>query len=74
MKRHGEDRFVIPYHDSKWAVREEGNKRIQKVFDRKQDTVKYARKGAKEANATLTIQKRTGRDSSGYSNEYRIIH
>lgn len=60
IKQHGQDRYVIPYN-SQWAIKEEGKTRIEKVFKRKQDAIKYAREEAREANASLTIQKRTGK-------------
>jgi len=61
VKQHGEDRYVIPYEGGKWAIRNEGASRVEKVFDNKKDAVKHARKEARESNASLTIQKRTGR-------------
>lgn len=61
VKQHGEDRYVTPYEGSKWAIRNEGASRVEKVFDNKKDAVKQARKEARESNASLTIQKRTGR-------------
>lgn len=61
IKEHGEDRYVIPYEDGQWAIKEEGSEDVEEVFQRKSDAVKQARKEAKEANASLTIQKRSGR-------------
>jgi uncharacterized protein YdaT len=58
VKQHGEDRYVIPQEDDKWAIKKEKNERVSKVFDDKQEAVKEARKAAKEANASLTVQKR----------------
>jgi uncharacterized protein YdaT len=60
-KKHGEDRYVIPYKEAQWAVKAEGRKRVEKIFKSKQQAVKVARKEAKEANAGLTIQKKSGR-------------
>jgi uncharacterized protein YdaT len=61
VKHHGEDRYVIPYEGSRWAVKNEGSERVAKIFDNKLEAVKYARKEAKQSNASLTIQKRSGR-------------
>lgn len=59
VKHHGEDRYVIP-KDDEWAVKKEGSKRVEATFDNKKDAVKKARQEAKEANASLTVQKKTG--------------
>jgi uncharacterized protein YdaT len=61
VKRHGEDRYVIPYGKNKWAIKNEGTERAEKIFDYKKEAVKQARKEARESNASLTIQKRTGK-------------
>lgn len=61
VKEHGEDRYVIPYEENKWAIKVEGEKKIEKVFSNKKEAVKRARTEAREANASLTIQKKTGR-------------
>lgn len=61
VKKHGEDRYVIPYENSKWAIKVEGSENVEKVFPRKQEAVIQARKEAKQANASLTVQKRTGK-------------
>ncbi len=61
VKEHGEDRYVIPYEDSKWAIKVEGSNKIEKVFKTKKDAVSKARDEAKQANGSLTIQKRTGK-------------
>lgn len=61
VKEHGEDRYVIPYEKSKWAIRVEGDKEVEKVFSNKKEAVAQAREEAMKANASLTIQKRTGR-------------
>lgn len=60
-KQHGEDRYVIPYNDSRWAIKSEGSKRVGRIFENKKDAVKHARTAARKANASLTIQKRTGK-------------
>ena len=60
VKRHGEDRYVIPYHDA-WAIKKEGSARVEKSFDNKPDAVKQARLEARKSNASLTIQAKTGR-------------
>ncbi|HEX2976568.1 MAG TPA: DUF2188 domain-containing protein [Bacteroidales bacterium] len=61
VKEHGEDRYVIPYEKSKWAIKVEGENEIEKVFSNKKEAVAQAREEAMKANASLTIQKRTGR-------------
>jgi uncharacterized protein YdaT len=61
VKQHGEDRYVIPYHGDQWAVKKEGAEKVEKVFDKKTDAVALGRKEAKEANAALTVQKKTGK-------------
>ena len=60
VKKHGEDRYVIPYHDHEWAIRKEGAKKVTRVFSNKREAVKAARSQARQAQASLTIQKRTG--------------
>jgi uncharacterized protein YdaT len=61
VKEHGEDRYVIPYHEHEWAIKNEGSKRVEKVFSNKKEAMEQARIEAREANASLTIQKRDGR-------------
>lgn len=61
VKQHGEDRYVIPYEGHKWAIKNEGAKRVEKIYDNKKEAVQQARKEARESNASLTIQKRTGK-------------
>ncbi|MBT1689929.1 DUF2188 domain-containing protein [Dawidia soli] len=61
VKEHGEDRYVIPYHGDQWAVKKERSEKVEKVFDKKADAVKLGRREAKDANAALTVQKKTGK-------------
>ena len=61
VKEHGEDRYVIPYHAHEWAIKNEGSEKVEKVFSNKKDAVQQARKEARKANASLTVQKRDGR-------------
>jgi uncharacterized protein YdaT len=61
VKEHGEDRYVIPLEGSGWGIKTEGNKNPDRRFDKKENAVKLARAEAREANASLTIQKRTGK-------------
>ncbi len=61
VKQHGQDRYVVPHEDNTWAIKNEGAKRVEKVFESKQEAVKQAKKEARESNASLTIQKRTGK-------------
>ena len=60
VKEHGEDRYVIPY-EGKWAVKSESAERVEKIFDHKVEAVKYGRTAARKSNASLTIQKKSGR-------------
>jgi len=59
-KQHGEDRYVIPYHHDQWAVKEEGAKKIEKVFRSRKQAMKLATREAKKANAGVTVQNKTG--------------
>jgi uncharacterized protein YdaT len=61
VKQHGEDRYVTPHPEHGWAVRKEGSERAEKIFESKKEAVQQARKEARQANASLTIQKRDGR-------------
>jgi uncharacterized protein YdaT len=61
VKKHGEDRYVIPHNEHEWAIKNEGSERVEKVFNNKKEAVQQARKEARKANASLTIQKRDGR-------------
>jgi uncharacterized protein YdaT len=61
VKEHGKDKYVIPHSDQKWAIKNEASERVEKIFDHKKEAVQQARKEAREANASLTIQKRDGR-------------
>lgn len=61
LKIHGEDRYVIPYDDRKWAIRNEGDKVIEAIFETKAEAVKEARMRAKAVNGAMTIQKRDGK-------------
>lgn len=61
VKQHGEDRYVIPFEDKQWAIKVEGSGKVEKVFSSKKEAVDRAREEARKANASLTIQKRTGR-------------
>src|SRR5688500_5991224 len=61
VKQHGADRYVVPHEGNHWAIKNEGSERVEKVFDHKNEAVQQARKKARAANASLTIQKRDGR-------------
>lgn len=61
VKSHGEDRYVIPYHEKQWAIKKEKSKRAERVFDSKPEAVKQAKQEARKANASLTIQRKDGR-------------
>lgn len=60
VKKHGEDRYVIP-KDNNWAVKKEGSKRTEKAFSSKEEAVSLAKKEAKVNKASVTIQKKTGK-------------
>jgi uncharacterized protein YdaT len=60
VKKHGQDRVVIPY-EGKWAIKVEGREKIEKQFSRKTEAVSQARREAKAANAGLTTQLKTGK-------------
>ncbi|MGE5406558.1 MAG: DUF2188 domain-containing protein [Methanosarcina sp.] len=61
VKHHGEDRYVIPYENKQWAIKVEGEDKVEEVFAHKKEAVARAREEAKKANSAITIQKRTGR-------------
>ena len=61
VKKHGEDRYVIPHKAHQWAIKKEGDEKIEKTYERKKEAVQQARKEARQANASLTIQKKDGR-------------
>jgi uncharacterized protein YdaT len=58
VKEHGKDRYVIP-HEDEWAIKVEDEHKVEKTFRRKKDAVQQAQREAKEANASLSIQKKT---------------
>jgi uncharacterized protein YdaT len=60
IKKHGEDRYVIPFK-GEWAVKGEGRKKVEKVFHSKAGAVKKATSEAKKANASVTVQRKNGR-------------
>lgn len=59
VKKHGEDRYVVP-HGKDWAVKKEKQKK-EEVFDSKKEAVKEAKKEASEANASVTVQGKHGK-------------
>lgn len=61
IKRHGEDRYVVP-HEKGWAVKIERGS--EKTYRTKKEAVFAARTEAKAANATLTVQDKRGRIQS----------
>lgn len=60
VKKHGQDRIVIPYN-KQWAIKIEGREKIEKMFHTKTEAIRQAREEAKEVNGSLTIQLRSGR-------------
>jgi uncharacterized protein YdaT len=60
VKKHGQDRIVIPYEDE-WAIKVEGRHGIEKTFHTKEEAIRQARNEAREVNGTITIQGKTGK-------------
>jgi len=60
IKKHGQDRIVIPYN-KQWAIKIEGKQKVEKTFHTKKEAIAQARQKAKEVNGSLTIQLQTGR-------------
>jgi uncharacterized protein YdaT len=60
VKQHGEDRYVIPKGDE-WAVKKEGSKKAEAIFESKNEAEKVAEREAKKAKASVTIQRKTGK-------------
>lgn len=61
VKHHGDDWYVVPHGKNQWAIKNEGASRVEKVFDNKKEAVQQGREKARNSNASLTIQKKTGR-------------
>jgi uncharacterized protein YdaT len=59
VKKHGEDRYVVPHNDD-WAVKKEKGK-TEKVFHTKDKAVRKAEEEAEAANASVTIQGKHGK-------------
>jgi len=59
VKQHGEDRYVVPRGEA-WGVKKEKSKK-EEVFGSKEKAVRTARKEAKKANASVTVQGRHGK-------------
>lgn len=62
VKEHGEDRFVSP-SDGKWSVKKEKAEK-EETFDTKREAVSAAKKEAKAANASVTVQGKHGKIES----------
>jgi len=60
VKEHGEDRYVVP-HEKAWAIKVEGEERVEKIFRTKKDAVRQARREARSVNGSLTIQQKNGK-------------
>lgn len=52
--------MVIPYEDNKWAIQSKDAKKPSKVFDNKDEAIKYGKKVAKNKRTGLIIQKVDG--------------
>src|SRR3990170_8753729 len=59
VKKHGEDRYVVPHGDD-WTVKKEKGKK-EAVFGTKDKAVRKAKEEAKAANASVTIQGKHGK-------------
>ena len=59
VKKHGEDRYVVP-HGDEWAVKKEKGKE-EEIFDTKTEAVSKAEEEAKQKNASVTIQGKHGK-------------
>ena len=51
--------WVSP-HDGKWSVKQAGNSRASRVFDKKSDALEYGRSRAIKTGSELIGQKRNG--------------
>jgi len=60
VKVHGKDRYVVPY-EGEWAIKVEGEEKIEKRFRYKKAAITQARKEAKAINGLLTIQRKNGK-------------
>ncbi|MDJ1470908.1 DUF2188 domain-containing protein [Cytophagaceae bacterium DM2B3-1] len=61
VKKHGEDRYVIPYENNKWAVKKEGEDKVEQVVTTKQEAIQIGKEEARKNNASLTIQGKNGK-------------
>src|SRR5688500_20357520 len=59
VKKHGEDRYVIP-KEKGWAVKKEASKKVEKAVPGKKEAIQLATKKAKKANASVIVLKKTG--------------
>jgi uncharacterized protein YdaT len=59
VKKHGEDRYVVPHNDD-WAVKKEKEK-TEEVFHTKDKAVRKAEEEAEAANASVPIQGKNGK-------------
>lgn len=53
------NQHVIPHNDN-WAVKGEGNEKVTKIFDKKQDAIDFAKDVAKNQKSELIIHKQDG--------------
>jgi uncharacterized protein YdaT len=60
VKHHGKDKYVVPRRSGGWAIKDEGQRRIEKQFETKEEAMRQAKREAKKENASVTIQKKTG--------------
>lgn len=66
----GKNQHVVP-HDGQWGVKGEGNDKMTKVFEKKEDAVKYGREIARNQESELIIHGMDGQIQSkdSYGND-----
>lgn len=62
VKKHGEDRHVIPRADG-WMVKKESASK-GKIYDTKKEALSVAGKAAKSSNSSVTVKSRDGKIES----------
>lgn len=60
VKKHGEDRYVIPLKNG-WAVKKEAGKKVEKKYPSKNKAIKMATKKARKYKSGITIKNKRGR-------------
>ncbi len=64
-------KHVVPRQDGGWAVKTTGASRASKVFEKKDDAVKYARDSAKKVHGELYVHGKDGtiKERRSYGND-----